>query len=144
MDFGNEPPLSVDGGTGGVIDRRRISVQWFSGTILTGVCGAALMGGAVFASLDGETNFATMPERIESTLRGAVGALNDKFVSRKSDRLPPAGESSAQRQVLRISSTTRVGDREVVRTRPVVRVSANLTMTSTEASCNRRRRWRPG
>jgi len=132
MDFGNEPPLSVDGGTGGVIDRRRISVQWFSGTILTGVCGAALMGGAVFASLDGETNFATMPERIESTLRGAVGALNDKFVSRKSDRLPPAGESSAQRQVLRISSTTRVGDREVVRTRPVVRVSANLTMTSTE------------
>ena len=132
MDFGNEPPLSVDGGTGGVIDRRRISVQWFSGTILTGVCGAALMGGAVFASLDGETNFATMPERIESTLRGAIGAINDKFVSRKSDRLPPAGESSAQRQVLRISSTTKVGDREVVRTRPVVRVSANLTMTSTE------------
>jgi murein DD-endopeptidase MepM/ murein hydrolase activator NlpD len=132
MDFGNEPPLSVDGGTGGVIDRRRISVQWFSGTILTGVCGAALMGGAVFASLDGETNFATMPERIESTLRGAIGAINDKFVSRKSDRLPPAGESNSQRQVLRISSTTKVGDREVVRTRPVVRVSANLTMTSTE------------
>jgi murein DD-endopeptidase MepM/ murein hydrolase activator NlpD len=132
MDFGNEPPLSVDGGTGGVIDRRRISVQWFSGTILTGVCGAALMGGAVFASLDGETNFATMPERVESTLRSAMGVINDKFVSRKSDRLPPAGESSAQRQVLRVSSTTKVGDREVVRTRPVVRVSANLTMTTTE------------
>ena len=132
MDFGNEPPLSVDGGTGGVIDRRRISVQWFSGTILTGVCGAALMGGAVFASLDGETNFATMPERIESTLRGAVGAISDKFVSRKSDRLPAVTESGGQRQVLRISSTTKVGDREVVRTRPVVRVSANLTMTSTE------------
>jgi len=136
MDFGNEPPLSVDGGTGGVIDRRRISVQWFSGTILTGVCGAALMGGAVFASLDGETNFATMPERIESTLRGAVGAISDKFVSRKSDRLPAVTESGGQRQVLRISSTTKVGDREVVRTRPVVRVSANLTMTSTEFASN--------
>jgi hypothetical protein len=36
-----------------VIDRRRVSVQWFSGTILTGLCGAALIGGAVFASLDG-------------------------------------------------------------------------------------------
>jgi hypothetical protein len=108
VDLGNEPPLSVDGGTGGVIDRRRISVQWFSGTILTGVCGAALMGGAVFASLDGETNFATMPERIESTLRGAIGALNDKFVSRKSDRLPAATESSAQRQVLRISNRVRL------------------------------------
>ena len=54
VDLGNEPPLSVDGGDGNsVIDRRRVSVQWFSGTILTGVCGAALMGGAVFASLDG-------------------------------------------------------------------------------------------
>ena len=34
--------------------------------------------------------------------------------------------------MLPISNTTKVGDREVVRTRPLVRVSANLTMTSTE------------
>ncbi len=115
-----------------MIDRRRVSVQWFSGTILTGVCGAALMGGAVFASLDGETNFATVPERIENTLRGAIGVIGDKLANRKRDRLSPAAESSAQRQVLRISTTTRVGDREVVRTRPVVRVSANLSMVSTE------------
>ena len=136
VDLGNEPPLSVDGGTGGVIDRRRVSVQWFSGTILTGVCGAALMGGAVFASLDGETNFATMPERVENTLRGAIGAIGEKLANRKSDRLPPASESSASRQVLRISNTTKVGDREVVRTRPLVRVSANLTMASTEFAAN--------
>ena len=72
IELGNEPPLSVDGGAGGLVDRRRLSVQWFSGTILTGLCGAALMGGAVFASLDGETNFATAPERVESALRGAI------------------------------------------------------------------------
>src|SRR6185369_11835710 len=95
------------------------------------------MGGAVFASLDGETNFATVPERIESSLRGAIGAINDKLtLSRKSDRLPPAGESNASRQVLPISNTTKVGDREVVRTRSLVRVSANLTMTSTEFAAN--------
>jgi hypothetical protein len=88
IDLGNEPPLSVDGGNGSVIDRRRISVQWFSGTILTGVCGAALMGGAVFASLDGETNFATIPERVESALRGAIGGIGEKL-TRKADRLPP-------------------------------------------------------
>ena len=119
VDLGNEPPLSVDGGTGGVIDRRRVSVQWFSGTILTGVCGAALMGGAVFASLDGETNFATVPERVESALRGAIGAIGDKLAAiARADRLPPAGETSASRQVIRISTTTKVGDREVVRVRP--------------------------
>jgi murein DD-endopeptidase MepM/ murein hydrolase activator NlpD len=133
VDLGNEPPLSVDGGTGGVIDRRRVSVQWFSGTILTGVCGAALMGGAVFASLDGETNFATVPERIESTLRGAIGAIGDKFAGpRKSDRLPPMTESNALRRVLPISNIIKVGDREVVRTRSLVRVSANLTLIGTE------------
>ncbi len=133
MDLGNEPPLSVDGSTGGMIDRRRISVQWFSGTILTGVCGAALMGGAVFASLDGETNFATVPERIESTLRGAIGALSDKLASnRKSDRLVQTGETPGYRQPVRISVTTRVGDREVVRVRPYVRVSTNLAVAATE------------
>jgi murein DD-endopeptidase MepM/ murein hydrolase activator NlpD len=132
IDLGNDPPLSVDGGTGGVIDRRRISVQWFSGTILTGVCGAALMGGAVFASLDGETNFASVPERVESTLRGAMNALGDKLANRKTDRLPAASETAAQRKTIKISTTTRVGDREVVRVRPYVRVSANLSLTPSE------------
>ena len=82
-------------------------MQWFSGTILTGVCGAALMGGAVFASLDGETNFATVPERVESSLRGAIGAIGDRLANRKSDRLPPAGETSAGAKCIRISTTTR-------------------------------------
>ena len=103
IDLGNEPPLSVDGGTSGIIDRRRVSVQWFSGTILTGVCGAALMGGAVFASLDGETNFATVPERVESALRGRSGGERVAPVTRKTDSLPPAGETNAARQVIRIS-----------------------------------------
>ena len=77
IDLGHEPPLSVDGSEAAVIDRRRVSVQWFSGTILTGLCGAALIGGAVFASLDGEMTFAKVPERVEGALRGAFGA-NDK------------------------------------------------------------------
>ena len=131
VDLGNEPPLSVDGGSGGVIDRRRISVQWFSGTILTGVCGAALMGGAVFASLDGETNFATIPERVGSALRGALGEIGERL-TRKADRLPPIGDSNGSRQLIRISVTTKIGDREVVRVRPYYRVSANLALVSTE------------
>ena len=134
IDLGNEPPLSVDGETAGGIDRRRVSVQWFSGTILTGLCGAALMGGAVFAALDGVTNFATMPERVEMALRGALGAPGER--SRKSDKLPTASESAAARQVIRISTTNRVGDREMVRVRPFVRVAANLSLSTSELSAN--------
>ena len=134
IDLGHEPPLSVDGSEAAVIDRRSVSVQWFSGTILTGLCGAALIGGAVFASLDGEMTFAKVPERVESALRGALGA-NDKGASlRKSDRLPPPGDSTAARNVMRVSTVTRVGNRDVMRVRPFVRISGNLSMTTSELS----------
>ncbi|MET0869231.1 MAG: M23 family metallopeptidase [Pseudorhodoplanes sp.] len=135
IDLGNEPPLSVDGGTGITVDRRRVSAQWFSGTILTGLCGAALMGGAVFTSLDGEAHFAALPERMEAALRGAI---NPERASgpRKADRLPPAGEANAARQIIRVSTTTRQGAREVVRVRPYVRVSSNLAMSLTELSAS--------
>jgi murein DD-endopeptidase MepM/ murein hydrolase activator NlpD len=134
IDLGHEPPLSVDGSEAAVIDRRRVSVQWFSGTILTGLCGAALIGGAVFASLDGEMTFAKVPERVEGALRGAFGA-NDRTVSlHKSDRLPPPSESTAARNVVRVSTVTKVGNREVMRVRPFIRISGNLSMTTSDLS----------
>jgi murein DD-endopeptidase MepM/ murein hydrolase activator NlpD len=134
IDLGHEPPLSVDGSEAAVIDRRRVSVQWFSGTILTGLCGAALIGGAVFASLDGEMTFAKVPERVEGALRGAFGA-NDRNASlHKSDRLPPPGEATAARNVVRVSTVTRVGNRDVMRVRPFVRISGNLSMTTSDLS----------
>src|SRR5262249_57542036 len=72
VDLGNEPPLFADGRGSAVVDRRRVSVRWFVGTILTGLCGAALMGGAVYAALDREANFAAIPERVEGALRGPL------------------------------------------------------------------------
>ena len=134
IDLGHEPPLSVDGSEAAVIDRRRVSVQWFSGTILTGLCGAALIGGAVFASLDGETTFARVPERVESTLRGAFGAADHQATLHKSDRLPPPSEAAAARQVIRVSTVTRAGNRDVMRVQPLIRVSGNLLMTTSDLS----------
>lgn len=134
IDLGHEPPLSVDGSEAAVIDRRRISVQWFSGTILTGLCGAALIGGAVFASLDGEMTFAKVPERAEATLRGAFGA-NDRLATlHKSDRLPPPSDTSTARTVIRVSTATQVGNREVMRVRPYVRIAGNLALSTSDLS----------
>jgi murein DD-endopeptidase MepM/ murein hydrolase activator NlpD len=133
IDLGHEPPLSVNGTDATFIDRRRVSVQWFSGTILTGLCGAALIGGAVFTALDGETTFASVPERIEGALRGAFGA-NDKATTRKTDRLPPPSEASAARTVIRVSRAERVGNRDIMRVRPYTRISGNLSLTTSELS----------
>jgi len=139
IDLGSEAPLSVDGEGSGLVDRRRVSVQWLSGVILTGLCGAALMSGAVFAALDGETNFATVPERVESALHGAIGAITERVANatRKTDRLPPPGEANAARQVIRVSTTTRgSGNREIVRVRPFIRVAGKLSLSVSQLSAN--------
>jgi murein DD-endopeptidase MepM/ murein hydrolase activator NlpD len=136
IDLGNEPPLSAAGETPGFVDRRRVSVHWLSATILTGFCGAALMGGAVFASLDGETNFATMPERVALALRGAVNTVSDRLGVGKSDKLQAMMEPDVVRQVIRVSTVSHLGSREVVRVRPFVRVTGNLSLAATDISAN--------
>jgi murein DD-endopeptidase MepM/ murein hydrolase activator NlpD len=139
IDVGDDPPLFVDGGPADIIDRRRVSVQWFSGTVLTGLCGAALMAGAVYASLDGETYFAAGPERVGTITRTIAGTIFGNRIAaggRKSDRLPLAGEINSARNVVRVSTTARAGDREVVRVRPYIRVASNLSLTTSELSAN--------
>ena len=137
INLGNEPPLSVDGGASSPVGRRRLSIQWFSGTILTGLCGAALMGGAVFASLDGETNFATAPERFAVALHASVNGPGDRLVgARKTDRLPPPSEPSVARQIMRVAVASRVHDREVVHMRPYVRLAGTLALAATDLSAN--------
>jgi len=137
IELGNEPPLSVDGGAHALVDRRRVSVQWFAGTILTALCGAALMGGAVFTSLDGQTTFASLPEQVEVALRGALGIAGDRLSSsQKSDRLPTLEEPAFTHQVIRISTISRVGNHEVVRVKPFVRVGGNLALAASSLIAN--------
>jgi len=134
VELGNEPPLSVDGGNG-LVDRRRVSVQWFSGTILTGLCGAALMGGAVFASLDGETNFAAAPEYVEQVLQGALSSIGDRLrVLRKTDRMPAQIAAKVERTVLRVPTMSRQHDREMVRVHAYEHVFGNLSLSVSELS----------
>jgi murein DD-endopeptidase MepM/ murein hydrolase activator NlpD len=136
-ELGNEPPLSVDGGNAHLVDRRRVSVQWLAGTILTAVSGAALMGGAVFTSLDGETNFAALPERVELALRGAIGAAGERLgIARKSDRLPQAEDATVARQLIRATETSRTGNHEVVRVRSYLRVAGSLSLAASDLSAN--------
>jgi murein DD-endopeptidase MepM/ murein hydrolase activator NlpD len=135
IDLGNEPPLFADGRSSAMVDRRRVSVRWFIGTVLTGLSGAALMGGAVYAALDREANFAAVPERVEAALRGTLAA-DRQPVTRKADKLQPPPETPSARQAIRVSMTTRVGEREVVRMRPFVRVMANLALSTSDLSAN--------
>ena len=120
-----------------LVDRRRFSVQWFSGTILTGLCGAALMGGAVFASLDGETNFAAAPERVETALRGAIAGVGERLsVAHKTDRLPRA-QRIERRAADAAGSEQHAGARSRTRAHAsLCALAGNLSLTVTELSAN--------
>ncbi len=96
------------------------------------------MGGAVYIALDGEANFAALPERVEAALRGTLTGNERVAHGHAQDRqasAPPARRNAA-RQVIRISTTSRAGDREVVRVRPFVRVASNLSLTTSELSAS--------
>ncbi|MEW6258149.1 MAG: M23 family metallopeptidase [Pseudomonadota bacterium] len=134
--LGDEPPLGV-GGAEEKIDRRRISVRWLAATLLTGLCGSFLMGGAVYAALDGDHRFASMPETVRNALRGALArGERPSNTARKGDRMSLLSDASTARQTFRISTTTKVGDREIIKVRPYTRVAANLAMSTTSVSSN--------
>src|SRR5262249_46597743 len=70
----------------------------------------------------------------DSALRSL--GLGDRSAARKADKLPTGSEAPVARQIIRVSQTTRSGDRELVRVRPFVRVTGNLSMSVSELSAS--------
>jgi len=133
VDLGNEPPLGLDHHVEEPVDPRRISIRWLAATVLTALSGASLMGGAVYAALDGEYRFAVVPEMARIALKAASDRASN--LTRKTDRISLLSEHQSARQIIRVSTTTRAGEREIVRVRPFVRVATNLALSpSTFAS----------
>jgi murein DD-endopeptidase MepM/ murein hydrolase activator NlpD len=130
IELGNEPPLGLDGDIEEPIDRRRVSIRWLAATVLAAVSGACLMGGAVWAALDGEYRFAQLPEMARLALRQISDRASN--ISRKADRMSLLADHANARQTLRVSTTTRVAEREIVRVRPFIRVATNLAVTPSE------------
>ncbi len=123
VDLGDEPPLIADGRSGPP-DRREISARWLSGTFLTGVTSAVLMGVALLAALDGREQLATPPEiaRLESPDDVAGGE------EAKADRLAQMRQISRAKDKRRmeLSTVSRVGDRDVIRAMPFMHIKMAL------------------
>jgi murein DD-endopeptidase MepM/ murein hydrolase activator NlpD len=134
IDLGNEPPLGLELHDEEPLDPRRISIRWLAATVLTALSGASLMSGAVYAALDGEYRFASFPEIARLALKTASDRLSN--ATAKADRISLLGEHVLARQIIRVSTTTRSGDREIVRVRPFARVSTNLSLTPSTFAAN--------
>ncbi len=128
-DIGNEPPLDATGGAGEV-DRRAVNLRWLGASVLTGLTGAALIGSAIYVALQGEATFAELPDRVAPAPRAAAPDALSQTIARKGDKLVPTEVVAVAKQSFRAPMTLRVGDREVIKVRPFVRVATNLSLTS--------------
>src|SRR5204863_1171739 len=104
--------------------------RWLTGTILTGLFGATLMGGAVYAALDGEYSFARAPTTAAGTGRDSTDADSQSNVTIKADRIVLQPVNDEPRQVIMVPVTTKLPDgKEEIRTRPFTRVLASLSLS---------------
>ena len=117
-ELGNEPPLVADRCRRP--DRRQVSARWLAGTLLTGLTSSALMGIALSAALEGHHSLA-------DPALAAAGSTTDDEGSEKGERVfATAIPMARSRQKIELSTVTRDGDREVIRTLPFAYVKMSL------------------
>ena len=123
VELGVEPAIESDGERHTFFDHRRVSLRWLGGTVLTGFLGAALIGAAIFAALDHQSNFAEAPVAASPVRKDVVEAgINP----RKGDRLVKPVDIVAAKQTFRVSTPTKVGDKEVMRIHTFSHVETTL------------------
>ncbi len=127
--IGAEPPIDAKGERAGADMHRRVSLRWLAGTGLTGLIGAGLLGGALYAAFDREANFAEAPTRAllarkEPTESSGVNPI-------KGDRIVKSVDIIAAKQTFKTPTAIKIGDHEVVRNRSFTRVSTTLTQSDT-------------
>ena len=134
LDLGDEPPLMVHDERDQLPDRRRVSLRWLTGSVLTGLTSVTLMGGALFAALDGQYQVSAAPSRgdqPEATTSRVVGGNG----SAKGDRVIRAAAQYSNRHVIPVSTLNRIDGRDHIKLRPYALVTATLaTRASREAS----------
>lgn len=121
--LGDEPPLVTDERKGPP-DRREVSARWLSGTFLTGLTSCVLMGVALFAALDGREQLATPPE----ILALAEMERSSEQQGAKAERVvtPRTQPAATDRRRMEVSTISRSGDTDLVRTLPFVDVKMAL------------------
>ncbi len=123
IDLGDDAPLYIENMGKGPPDRRRVSLRWFAGSVLTGVFSAILVGGALQAAVGpGDHNI----------VRPNINAISadelETALGTKGDRIQPVAESELTRRVIQVSTITRMNDRDLVKVKPFAHVRAGLAL----------------
>lgn len=125
---GVDPPLDLLGPEASRIDRRAVNLRWLCASALTGLSGAGLIFAALHVSLQGESSFAAIPEiaTVSQRPQASEGGTN---IARKGDRLVRSVMIASAKQSYRAPVTVKLGDREIIKAKPFVRLTAGLSQS---------------
>ncbi|WP_018265973.1 M23 family metallopeptidase [Methylosinus sp. LW4] len=128
-DIGDQPAIEADGRRHSPLDRRRVSIRWLAGTVLTGLSGALLISSAAYTALDHQSRFAEAPTRAQL---GRKDEKDSQVVNpKKGDRIVRSVDIVAAKQTFKTTTTSRAGEKEVMRTRAYTHVATTLTLAPT-------------
>ena len=124
VNLGDEDPLVVLDDRNVLPDRRRVSVRWLTGTVLTGITSVVLMGGALMAALDGQYSVSAATAPAEAM---RVSDLeNSRGGGSKGDKISQPAAEYANRQIIPVNVVTKDGDREHIGVRDYTLVTSSL------------------
>lgn len=109
------------------LDRRQVSFRWLSGSVLTGMASVFLMGGALYAALDGRQQLAIPAQAYQlATEEEEGGEFAKKGIRPSIDFGSTTSEDESR--LMMIPAVTREGDQEVVKLKPFIHISAPLAL----------------
>lgn len=106
-------------------DKRRVSMRWLSGAVLAALASVLLMGGALFAALDGR-------QIVAATLIGEPDPADASQTAARAVKgnRPGAAVTSdiSTANLMMVSTVSREGDRDVVKVKPFLMVATPLAI----------------
>ena len=129
LELGVEPPIRLGDDRLDRNERQRASLRWLVGATLTGLCGVALIGAALYFDLDSQYDFAEDPEFAATS--APVDGQEEGINPGKGDRLLRPVDIVSDKQTYKVPTAIKIGDKEVIRARAFTRLQTTLTMTPT-------------
>jgi murein DD-endopeptidase MepM/ murein hydrolase activator NlpD len=126
IDLGNAGPINQAEVKHAELDLRGVPWRWLFASALIGAFGVTLIGSAIFVAFDGDTSFAEPPQMAHAARPSTSGETAGK----KGDKLVAQKNVVSAKQVVRAPISQRIGEREVTRVRPFIRLASNLSLTT--------------
>ncbi len=106
----------------------RVNIRWLIGAGLTAVAGIGLIGSLISYSLDRTHTLIEEPAIARSVAED--DGSSDASLPLKGDRLVVVSDIASARQAFKAPTPVTVGDHEVIKMRPYVKVATNLALAS--------------